>query len=207
MVVVKGLGNGLHLDPQLSGHIVWGSEVLDIVLERIDVWIVSMITIVGAQIIGRLSILIGYGVVKQRTVAARQRILWLVAVVIVPGVPCLIHLIANIKHVAVKTFDERITLHVNAVVAEGKGLGSMFCRHIVEVIRFQFKTTDERPVGQVGQIEVRIIGTLHDVCVIAEAYVIVQIAGILVLRIRISGRILVLWLGGWSYTHEGFLVR
>ena len=103
-----------------------------------------------------LTILVGRRDASDGAANAGQRVLGLVAVVVVPGIPNAIHLVAQLQQRLVLLVLEELAVHVRSVVIEDKALRTKLHRHIIEAILTNLAVADENPFAEVGKVEIRV---------------------------------------------------
>ena len=103
-----------------------------------------------------LTILVGRRNASDGAANAGQRVLGLVAVVVVPGIPNAIHLVAQLQQRLVLLVLEELAVHVRSVVIEDKALRAKLHGHIIEAILIYLAVADENPLAEVGKVEIRV---------------------------------------------------
>ena len=152
---------GAQLVAEFFGHVVGGHIVLHQVLEgKVVAGVVAVADVDGRHGTG-LAVLVVGGDAAHRAAYCGQRVLGMVRVVVVPGVPYAIHLVAQLEErlVALALLGihlEELAVHNRSVVVEDEALGTELHGHIVEGVLTDLAVADEHPLAEVGQVEVRV---------------------------------------------------
>ena len=124
-------------------------------------------------------------------------------VVVVPGVPYAVHLVAQLEErlIALALLGihlEELAVHDRSVVVEDKALGTELHGHIVEGVLTDLAVADEHPLAEVCEVEVRVDESV--------GFIGRLVLGVLeddVLICRFLRRIVVLIEHAWDAVHAG----